>query len=73
MALLSHEITPTLKALRSSGLNVVAINNHMTTGGPVISFLYYWGTGSAEELGKWVQDRAKRIGKALNGRRGPGA
>jgi hypothetical protein len=50
VAMLSQEITPVLKALRSNGLNVVAIHNHMTTGQPTIYFLHYWGTGSAEKL-----------------------
>src|SRR5437667_8442806 len=34
VAMLSSEITPVLKALRSNGLNVVAIHNHMTSGQP---------------------------------------
>jgi hypothetical protein len=34
VAMLAGEITPVLKALRSSGLNVVAIHNHMTAGQP---------------------------------------
>src|SRR3954452_4158885 len=38
VAMLSQEITPVLKALRSNGLNVVAIHNHMTTGQPTIYF-----------------------------------
>jgi hypothetical protein len=50
VAMLSQEITPVLKALRSNGLNVVAIHNHMTTGQPTIYFLHYWGTGSVEKL-----------------------
>src|SRR5205807_8075085 len=50
VAMLSSEITPVLKALRSNGLNVVAIHNHMTSGQPFIFFLHYWGTGPAEKL-----------------------
>src|SRR5882672_3824162 len=50
VAMLSSEITPVLKALRSNGLNVVAIHNHMTSGQPAIFFLHYWGTGPAEKL-----------------------
>ena len=50
VAMLSQEITPVLKALRSNGLNVVAIHNHMTTSQPPIYFLHYWGTGSTEKL-----------------------
>jgi len=50
VAMLSHELTPVLKALRSNGLNVVAIHHHMTDTKPAIYFLHYWGTGPAEKL-----------------------
>ena len=50
VAMLSGEITSVLKALRSNGLNVVAIHNHMTTTQPAVYFLHYWGTGSTEKL-----------------------
>src|SRR3954452_8454125 len=43
VAMLANEVTPVLKALRSNGLNVVAIHHHMT-GQPTIYFLHYWGT-----------------------------
>src|SRR6476661_6645579 len=52
VAMLSEEITPVLKALRSNGLNVVAIHNHMTSGQPFVYFLHYWGVGPAEKLAK---------------------
>lgn len=42
IAMLANEVTPVLKALRSNGLNVVAIHHHMT-GQPTIYFLHYWG------------------------------
>src|SRR5256886_4665636 len=48
VAMLSSEITPVLKALRSNGLDVVAIHHHMTTTQPTIYFLHYWGSGPAE-------------------------
>jgi hypothetical protein len=50
VAMLDSEITPVLKALRSHGLTVVAIHNHMTGGQPFVYFHHYWGTGSAEKL-----------------------
>jgi len=50
VAMLANEVTPVLKALRSNGLNVVAIHNHMTGGQPAVYFLHYWGTGPAEKL-----------------------
>lgn len=50
VAMLANEVTPVLKALRSNGLNVVAIHHHMTGTQPSIYFLHYWGTGPAEKL-----------------------
>jgi hypothetical protein len=48
--MLAGEITPVLKALRSNGLNVVAIHQHMTSAQPPVYFLHYWGTGPTEKL-----------------------
>ncbi len=50
IAMLESEVTPTLKALRSNGLNVVAIHHHMINSSPMIIFLHYWGRGPADKL-----------------------
>ena len=50
VAMTAQEVTPVLKALRSNGLSVVAIHQHMTTSQPTVYFLHYWGTGPAEKL-----------------------
>jgi len=63
VAMLSSEITPVLKALRSNGLNVVAIHNHMTSGQPAIFFLHYWGTGPAEKLADGFKAALNELGK----------
>ena len=44
------EVTPTLKALRSHGLDVVAIHHHMIGTEPVVIFLHYWGRGPVDKL-----------------------
>jgi len=63
VAMLSSEITPVLKALRSNGLNVVAIHQHMTTTQPTIFFLHYWGTGSTEKLASSFKAALSELGK----------
>ena len=63
VAMLSQEITPVLKALRSNGLNVVAIHNHMTTGQPTIYFLHYWGIGPVEKLATGFKAALDQLGK----------
>jgi hypothetical protein len=64
VAMLSQEVTPVLKALRASGLNVVAIHNHMTGTQPTVYFLHYWGTGPAEKLANGFKTALNELGKA---------
>jgi hypothetical protein len=64
VAMLSHEVTPVLKALRASGLNIVAIHHHMTGTQPMIYFLHYWGTGSAEKLADGFKAALNELGKS---------
>lgn len=54
-AVLEDELQPVLKSLRKSGINVVAIHQHMTHEEPRIMFLHYWGQGKAEDLAKAVR------------------
>jgi hypothetical protein len=50
IAMLDREVTPVLKSLRSSGIDVVAMHHHMTGTDPQVIFLHYWGKGSAQKL-----------------------
>ena len=50
VAMLQSELQPVLRALRSRGIQVVAIHNHMTDEEPRIIFLHYWGVGTSTEL-----------------------
>ena len=61
--MLASEINPVLKALRTNGLNVVAIHNHMTGGQPAVYFLHYWGTGPAEKLASGFKAALNELGK----------
>ena len=54
-AMLESELQSVLKALRSHGINIVAIHNHMTMESPRIIFLHYWGIGSAANLAKGIK------------------
>ena len=49
-AMLESELQNVLKTLRKSGINIVAIHNHMTGEQPRILFLHYWGIGRAADL-----------------------
>ena len=49
-AMYENELQNVLKALRSHGINIVAIHNHMTGEEPRVMFLHYWGIGSTADL-----------------------
>ncbi len=63
IAMLETEVQPTLKALRSHGLDVVAIHHHMTNSRPVIIFLHYWGRGPADKLATGFKAALDELGK----------
>jgi len=63
VAMLESEVTPVLKALRSNGLDVVAIHHHMIDTQPSIIFLHYWGKGEAQKLARGVKTAVDLLGK----------
>jgi hypothetical protein len=64
VAMLEHELTPVLRALRNEGIDVVAIHHHMTGVAPVVIFLHYFGTGPAEKLARGVRSAVDLLGKS---------
>jgi hypothetical protein len=63
VAMLASEVNPVLKALRSHGINVVAIHHHMTGTSPTVFFLHYFGTGGAAKLAEGVRAAVDELGK----------
>ena len=63
VAMLASEVTPVLKALRTNGIDVVAIHHHMTGTDPDVYFLHYWGKGSAQKLATAVKAVVDQLGK----------
>ena len=51
-AVTEDELQKVLKSLRKTGINIVAIHQHMTQEAPRMMFLHYWGRGRAEALAK---------------------
>jgi hypothetical protein len=68
VAMLDHEVTPVLKALRANGINVVAIHHHMTGVTPAVIFLHYYGTGPAPKLAQGVRAAVDLLGKTSTSR-----
>jgi hypothetical protein len=67
IAMRDTEVQGVLKALRSNGINVVAIHHHMTTTQPTVYFLHYWGTGSAQKLATGVRAAIDQTGHKAAG------
>jgi hypothetical protein len=66
IAMLGSEVTPTLKALRAHGLDVVAIHQHMIGTDPNIIFLHYWGKGPADKLATGFKAALDELGKGAH-------
>jgi hypothetical protein len=54
-AVTEDELQPALKALRTAGINIVAIHSHMTHETPRILFFHYWGRGKAKDLANAIK------------------
>ncbi len=54
-AMRESELQTVLKSMRASGINIVAIHQHMIGESPRILFLHYWGKGKAVDLAKGVK------------------
>ena len=68
VAMLEHEVTPVLAALRANGLDIVAIHHHMTDTRPVVIFLHYYGTGPAVRLAQGIRAALDLLGKGAPAR-----
>jgi len=66
IAMVESEVNPVLKALRSNGIDVVAMHHHMIGTQPTIIFLHYWGKGDAQKLARGVKAAVDILGKGQN-------
>ena len=64
IAMRASEVNSVLKALRSHGLNVVAIHHHMLDTQPNVIFLHYWGRGPAPKLAIGFRAALDQLGAA---------
>jgi hypothetical protein len=61
------EVQPVLRALRKSGIHVVALHNHMTGEQPPFYFTHFWGKGPAAELAGSIRAALDVQAKAARG------
>src|SRR5712691_8827982 len=73
IAMLDREVTPVLKSLRGSGIDVVAIHHHMTGTDPQVIFLHYWGKGAAQKLATAFRAALDQTGARPNAARSASA
>jgi hypothetical protein len=62
IAMRESEVNAVLKALRSNGLNIVAIHHHMLSTQPTVIFLHYWGRGPAAKLAAGFRAALDQLG-----------
>jgi hypothetical protein len=55
-AMREDDLQSVLKSMRASGINIVAIHQHMTHENPRVMFLHYWGKGRASDLATAVNN-----------------
>jgi hypothetical protein len=65
--MLEDEVAPVIKALVESGIEVVAVHNHMVHEQPRVFFLHYWGIGNAEGLARGLRAALDQTGKKKSG------
>jgi hypothetical protein len=53
--LLAREVTPVIKALRTNGIDIASLHNHMLDEEPRVFFLHFWAYGDAVTLAKGLK------------------
>ena len=60
--LLPAEVNPVIKVLRSNGIEVASVHNHMLDDEPRLIFMHFWAYGDAVDLAKGLKAALLRIG-----------
>jgi hypothetical protein len=65
----AEEVQPVLRALRKSGIHVVALHNHMVGERPAFYFTHFWGKGKAATLAEGLRSAldAQRVAGRAEG------
>ena len=59
--LIGSEVNSVIKALRSAGISVTALHNHMLDDDPRLFFLHFWGEGSAVKIASGLRGALDHI------------
>jgi hypothetical protein len=60
--MLEHEVNSVIRTLRTCGLEVVSVHNHMLGDTPHMIFLHYLGTGPAVQLAESFRAALDQLG-----------
>jgi hypothetical protein len=60
----AQEVQAVLRALRKSGIHIVALHNHMIGERPAFFFLHFWGKGPTRELAQGIKSALDAQSKA---------
>lgn len=64
--LIAAEVNPVLRALRSNGIEVTALHNHMLDDQPRVFFMHFWANSDAKQLAHGLRAALDRV--AISGR-----
>lgn len=59
--LVASEVNPVLHALRSNGIAVTALHNHMLDDNPRLFFMHFWGQGDATKIATGLKSALEKI------------
>lgn len=65
-AMTANEVQPVLRSLRSSGINIVALHNHMVGEEPAYFFVHFWGKGKPEKLARAIRVALDQQARSAN-------
>ena len=64
--LAADEVNPVLRALRSKGIEVTAIHNHMLDDEPRMFFMHFWGNDDPQKLARGLRAALDKVKVARN-------
>lgn len=67
--LTAAEVTPVLRALRESDIDVTALHNHLGQEEPRLFFMHFWGNGDAMSLARGLKRALDQTGVTAAGRK----
>src|SRR3546814_12221427 len=59
--LVANEVDPVLRVLRTNGIEVTALHNHMLTDEPRLFFMHFWANDAAAKLARGLRAALDRM------------